>query len=165
MRRSLLITALSLSLVACGGGGASVDELHTSGLDKLSAGDFEGAVTALEQAAAATDDAAVKLDIQKDLASARVHTDAPTAAEDFMYMAGENPAEFTANDFVNFGRELHEADAVSEAITVVDSGLKRFGETESPNLNALMGELVKASQASGDAASLEKLKSLGYVGD
>lgn len=161
----LLASALALSLIACGGGRTAA-ELHTDGLDKLSAGEFDAAVASLEQAMGlATDDATLAVQIEKDLAEARIHTDPALAAEDFMALAAEHSEAVGETDYLNFGRQLKDAGQLNAAITVIDSGLKRYGETESPKLREMMGQIVQAVTSGGDSAEAERLKSLGYIGD
>ncbi|MEO0650809.1 MAG: hypothetical protein AAFZ65_09025 [Planctomycetota bacterium] len=157
----LFVPALVATLVACGGGGGTPEELRTSGIDKMSAGDFEGAVAALEQAKQAAAGTPLEMDITKELAEARVHTDPSEAVVDFLELAESHPDAVSEEDYLNIGRQLSDSDQIMSALAVVEAGIKRFGETESPKLMAMIDKFKQ--QAANNTELKSALESLGYL--
>ena len=164
--RSLRLTAACalLALVSCGGGATSPTDLHIQGLDAASAGDFDGAIASYEEALK-TADGDLALTIRLDLANALCHTDTAAAADEFMAMVEENGDDLTERDYMSVGRQLKDAKAFTEATTVVDAGIQRYGQTESPKLMELMELIKRDVLASGDSEAMAALEGLGYIGD
>ncbi|QDU65830.1 hypothetical protein [Engelhardtia mirabilis] len=164
MRSLRLFAACSLiALVSCGGAATPTD-LHNQGLDQASAGDFDAAIASYNDALKSAD-GDLALTIRLDLANALTHTDASAATDVFMAMVEEHGDELTERDFMGIGRQLKDAKAYSEASTVVDAGIKHFGESESPKLVELMELIKRDVLASGDAAGMAALEGLGYIGE
>jgi tetratricopeptide (TPR) repeat protein len=161
---TLLLPTLLLSLAACGGG-QSVQELQSAGIDKISLGEFEDAASLLEQAMVMNEDPALEAELGKDLASAQAHIDPVASVSGFLELAEAYPDAVEARDHVNLGRELKDLGEYQLATEVVDAGIKRFGESESPELMSMMDQIVQAVQAGGSSDDVEALKSLGYIGD
>lgn len=152
-------------LAACGGSGdprTQVDE----GSKALNSGDYSTAVERFESALAAMGSDASSPDwLRAELgaAQARVHLDAEQAKEQFLGLASGHPSKITPDHFSLIGSRLGDAGHLKEAIAVLEVGLE--SHPESPHLKALLNELGKKAESSGDSGALDSLKGLGYVGD
>jgi hypothetical protein len=85
------------------------------------------------------------------------------AKEDFLALARSSSAKLREQDYSAIANELVKKGAVSDAIDVMDAGLRAF--PESPQMQLLKNQIVDASKKSKDPGALNKLKGLGYTGD
>ena len=156
-----LLACLPLTLAACGGGDPA--EHTDQGYAALNSGDAE---TALDHFAAAlgalgpTDPGYERARMGEIEAKIRLRPDA--AAQSFLAYATEQPSQVDAGDYHKVGVQLSERSALSDAVVVLDAGLKRF--PDDPKLAEAMEKTTAAAQKAGDSGALDKLRGLGYVG-
>lgn len=159
--RSKLFTTLALpfALVACGGGESSgADDPGMAAFQAFSRGDHAAAVADFDKALAAIEPTAADY---KELSVARcealAHTDADQAVEAMKALKDVTPKEY--------GRVAHEllkAKNFTQAATVMDLGVQ--AHAGDPAMGKLKDEITAEINKSGDAAGLEALKGLGYLG-
>jgi hypothetical protein len=89
--------------------------------------------------------------------------DPKRARDEFLALARAEPGKLHEQDYAQIADDLVKARAASEAIDVMDAGVKAF--PESPQMQVLKQRVVDASKKSKDPAALGKLKGLGYTGD
>lgn len=161
--RTLPVLLLFL-IPACGSSDprTQVDE----GSKALNSGDYATAAKRFDEALAGMGGDTSSPDwLRAQLGSvqARAHLDAPKAKEQFLELASAHPSKVTPDHFSLIGSKLGDAGHLREAVAVLEVGMK--AHPESPHLQALLTELGKKAESSGDAGALDSLKGLGYVGD
>jgi hypothetical protein len=157
------LAALLVALPACGGS-ADPKALTDAGRAALGSGEY---AQAADEFAAAL--AAIGGDTRNPhFARAKMgHVEAslrkdPGAARDeFLAYAKANPSTVTPDDFSQIGRAFTSASKYSEAIDIVDAGLKMH--VESAVLAKLVEDIKKAAERDGDSAAIGKLAGLGYL--
>ena len=158
-RTTLALAALflTLPLCSCGGGSGDPGSLTNDGYAALGSGDHQGALDSFQSALAGLDPAAPEfMRAKMGEIEALTHLDADGARDALIGMgdqAGEAEYSKVAG---NLTAERH----FSQAIDVLDAGIKRHGE--SPKLKALLDK-VRVEAEKSDPAALEKLKGLGYL--
>lgn|SRR5262245_34671770 len=165
MKLRLLTIAILCLLPACGGS-SDPRVLTDEGSKALNSGKYEDAAKSYEAALAriGTDTANPEWKRAKlGLIQARVRIDAAKAKDEFLQLASANPSKVTDSDFNTIAGRFGDARKFDEAIAILEVGKKAF--PESPHLDALGKELLKRAQESGTTSAVDKLKSLGYVGD
>jgi hypothetical protein len=160
-----LITACALAFFASCAGSSDPRVLTDEGTKALDSGDYADAAKSFDAAVAALGpDTANPEWLRAKLGAihARTQLDAGKAKDDFLALAAANPDKITADHFNRVASRLGTAKKLDEAIAVLDAGKKAFPGTK--HLDALGKELVRSAKESGDAAALDSLKGLGYVG-
>lgn len=156
-----------LALSACSGGARDAETALRDGYSALARGDGAAALPLLEQAAGelAKDASDPRWkEIQLALVEARGYVDPAAAESSFLSTVRAHPTRFQADDFATVGNRLAQAGAPLEAIDVVDAGLKEFGYGQHPRLAKVIDDIERRAAESGDTATRDKLKSLGYFG-
>ena len=160
-RRSALL--LSLVLVASACSPADPKALTDQGHSALGAGDAEKAQASFDDALAQIDPSHPEwLRASLGRCQALARHDPTAAREAFLGLARSHPARVTVQDFSIVVGELVQAGAVSEAIDVMDAGIKLY--PESPVMQVIKEKVIAASTRSQDPGVSDKLKGLGYVG-
>lgn len=165
MKPSQVAVLLLCLLPACGGS-SDPRALTDEGSKALNSGKHEEAAKSFEEALAelGADSANPEWKRAKlGLVQARVRIDAARAKDEFLQFASANPSRVTDSDYNLIASKFGDAGKFDEAIAILELGKK--AHPESVHLDALGNDLVKRAQASGASDALDKLKSLGYVGD
>jgi hypothetical protein len=161
MRNAFSIGCLALVLLGCG---ASSKELTDKGAAALGSGDARSALESFDGALkqmSPSDPDYLRASMGRCQALARL--DPNRAKEDFLALARSQPGKLREQDYAQIADELVKTRAASDAIDVMDAGVKAF--PESPQMQVLKQRVVEASKKSKDPAALGKLKGLGYTGD
>jgi tetratricopeptide (TPR) repeat protein len=158
-----LIAVLAACLCACGS--ADPRTLNDEASKALSSGQYAEAAAsygkALDALASDTGNPEWKrAKLGKIQAEARI--DGAKAKTEFLEYARANTGKVTDADYNLVASKLGDAGKFPEAIEVLEAGKQAF--PESPHLQALLSDLGKRAEASGDSSALDKLKGLGYVG-
>ncbi len=163
MNRPLLLLVPFL-LTACGSKDPAA--LYDKGSRALAEGDYTQAAedfgTALE---AIGSDASHPAYLKNKLGyvEAQAHIDAAKARDGFLELAGAMPDKITDRDYNRIAGKLGEAGHLTEAVAVLDAGMKAY--PESKHLEALLQDLGDRAKKAGAGDALESLKGLGYVGE
>jgi hypothetical protein len=96
------------------------------------------------------------------LVRALAHFQPEQALDQFLEFATSNPERASEKDYANISKEMFDAGGQSEAIRLLDSGVKRF---DSSDLEVLMDHFEEESMKSGNPEALAALEGLGYLGD
>jgi len=161
-----LSVLLCLTLLTGCSGASNPKALTDQGSEALRSGKYEDAADSFEQALAKLGGETSGPEwMRAKLGSieAQTHIDATKATEDFLSFAASNPDRVTDSHFNLIGSRLGDSGHLAEAFAVLEAGKK--AHPESPHLEALLNELGKKAESSGDPDALEAIKSLGYVGD
>jgi hypothetical protein len=162
--RTLAVSILCLlPLASCAGGDPK--NLTDEGAKALNSGDYEAAAKSFDKALAELGGDTTHPDwlrAKMGAIQARTQTDATKAKNEFLELARASPSKVTPDHFNLIGSRLGNAGHLTEANDVLEAGMAMH--PESPHLKTLLVELGKKAESSGDAAVLEKLKGLGYVG-
>jgi hypothetical protein len=165
MKLCLALAVLPFLFSACGGR-SDPRTLVDEGSKALSSGNyssaakcFESAVTELGSDTSSPD----WLRAQLGLTQANVHLNPAKAKDGFLALAAANPGKITPDHFSLIGSRLGDAGHLMEAVAVLQAGMA--AHTESPHLKALMDDLGRKAENSGDSGALDSLKGLGYVGE
>lgn len=159
--RSFAIVALCF-LPSCGG--SDPKTLIDDGSKALNSGDYRAAASSFDEALAALDASSPEwLRAKLGGIQARTQIDGVKAMDEFLQLAKASPGKVTAEHFNLIGSRLGDASKLTEATKVLEVGMEMH--PESPHLKALLAELGKKAEASGDPEALKNLKSLGYIGD
>jgi hypothetical protein len=156
----LLLCALLLS-PACSETDPKV--LTDTGTAALGSGDSAAATKSFEAALAHMDSKHpdfLRASMGRCQSLARKHP--MEAKQSFLDLARQHPSLVKEADYVTIIRELVRSNAASEAVEIVDAGIKAY--SESTSMLAIRDEVGDAVKASHDPAALEKLKGLGYTG-
>ncbi len=84
------------------------------------------------------------------------------AKQEFLDLARKHPELIKEPDYATIIRELVQKRGTSEAIEVVEAGMKAF--PNSMSMIAIRDEVGDELKKSQDPASMDKLKGLGYTG-
>lgn len=152
MLRALVFTLL----VACGG--TSPEKQLESAQAALASGDWAAASTAVTQglAAGAEGTTAWRLELVGLEAQARGKMGAEALAT-IERLAGADSAQVKAALYLQTATQLTEAGDGANAVAILDAGLKRFPEDEG------LKKAIDQAKAGGDDASMQQLRSLGYI--
>ena len=158
---ALLVCPLALS--SCGGS-ADPKALTDAGRAALGSGEYEKAADRFAAALAAIgadtkDPSYVRAKMGH--VEATLRQDAGAARDEFLAYAKTNPSSVTPDDFSQIGRAFTSASKYSEAIDILDAGMKMH--VESPVLAKLAEAIKKAAEKDGDSAALGKMAGLGYI--
>ncbi len=85
------------------------------------------------------------------------------AKQSFLDLARQHPTLVKEADYGTIIRALVQNRAASEAVGIVEAGMKAY--PSSTSMAAIRDEVGDAVKASSDPAALDTLKGLGYVGD
>jgi len=154
-------------LTACGGdgaGGGSGDPkgLTDAGYASLGTSDFDGALSDFQKALAALEPGApgfVRAAMGE--VDALIHIDPGQARDKFLELARSYPDAIGSREFSTVGGKLTSEGKYTEAIDVLDAGLKIF--TEDPKLIAVLAKVREAAEKAGDTSALKSLEGLGYL--
>jgi major membrane immunogen (membrane-anchored lipoprotein) len=163
MRLTLpLLLCLTTVLAACGS--SDPKELTDQGSAALGSGDVS---TAIERFDAALKHMDAKhpdyVRASMGRCQALVRQNPRQAKDEFLALSRTAQGHIHEQDFSAIAGELVKTGAVTEAVEVMDAGLKAF--PESPQMQILKQKVVEASTKSKDPAALKALKGLGYTGD
>jgi hypothetical protein len=150
------LAALVLVLVSCG---ASPEDQLEQARAALASGDYTGAAAAAERglAGGAEGSTAWRLELTALEAEARSGKAAGALARLDRLAAGPFSGQITGPLYVQTAGQVKEGGDAAGAISVLDAGMKRFPE------DADLARAVAQAKATGSAAELEQLRSLGYV--
>jgi len=164
MKPSLALT-LALVLLASCGGGSDPKALTDSAYGSLRSGNYQEAARGFDQALAALgeDRGPAWVRAKMGAIEARTQVDAPRAKDELLELAGDHPSAVTDKEYSLIGGRLGEANALKDAVAVLEAGMKAY--PESPHLQALMMKLGDKAKSSGNTELQNNLKGLGYVGD
>jgi hypothetical protein len=158
------LPALALSLCASCAGASDPRALADAGSKALNSGDYSAAAKSYEGALAVLQPSDPEWKRAKmGLVQARARLDAPRAKDEFLEYAKASPSQVSDADFNLVASRLGDAGHLKEAVAVLEAGIA--AHSESPHLQALLTDLGKKAESSGDAGALDSLKGLGYVGD
>jgi hypothetical protein len=154
-QHSILLT-LTLSLSACNGGG----DPKEAGYAALQAGDHAAAVSAFDEALAASDSSAPDhAELQLARCEALAYVDGAKAEAEFKSLV-KGGAEIGVKQYSLIAGALIGANATVNAVNVVDMGVKAF--PDDAKMAALLEKVKEA--AATDPAALDALKGMGYLG-
>ncbi len=165
MRTPTLVLALTLALSACGGA-TDPASLNDAGAKALNSGDYVEAATQYDAALTAigTDTSNAQYDrAMWGLIEAGAQVDAERSKDLFLDFAKANSAVMSAKDYGKVGSWLSDAGAYTQAVYVVDAGVKAYPET--PALLTLMESIGVAAAKAGDPEAADAMSGLGYLGD
>lgn len=167
--RALRRACLPLALLACGlagtacSGGGDPTECTNQGYAALGKGDAESAVDHFADALKSLKPGEPGYDrARMGEIEAKIHLKPDAAAKSFLDYAAQQPDEVDAADYQKVGVKLSENKALTDAVSVLDAGLKRF--PDNPTLKAAIAKTLAAAQQVGDNGALDALRGLGYVG-
>lgn len=156
---TLLAIALSLPLVACNG--AEADPMQAAEA-ALQGGDSAQAVTLLQGHVAGLDRASAEYREATILLCSALAEKQPTEAKDtLLKLAEAQPQGVTPRDFKDVQSYLQTHGHFSEAVDVMDNGLKRW--PDDATMLKVKDVLIAAIQSVGDEEATAKLKGLGYL--
>ena len=164
MSARLLISLLLAASASCSGA-ADPTDLTNRGSEELRAGDYESAVKSFDlalQALAQDTSHPMWHRAKMGAIEGRAHTDPTRAVAEFLEYASAPKTKASDKDFNQIGGRLGEAGNLDQAVVILTEGIKAY--PESPHLTSLLNRLGDMAKTSGSAATLDKLKGLGYVG-
>jgi hypothetical protein len=156
---------LTLPLLSgCGGdaGGGSPAELTDAGYASLGTSDWQGALTSFESALAGIEpggEGFVRAAMGE--IEALVHIDAEKAKDKFLALAQSYPDAIGTRQYKTVGGQLTSEKKFTEAIAVLDAGMK--AHAEDPSLMALIDRVKEEAEKAGDSGALSALEGLGYL--
>jgi len=155
MSRSLAVAILAFAL-ACGGG---PDEALEEARSHLAAGAYAQAAAAAARGleAGAEGATAWRLELAALEGEARGKDAAAASARLARLAEGPFASQVTASLYVQTAGQLKESGDGAGAVRVLDAGAKRFPD------DAHIAQAIARSKATGTAAEVEQLRSLGYV--
>lgn len=160
---SLVLLVFGGVLSACGGGDPK--ELTDQAFAALNSNDmskaadlFEEALSKIGNDPAHPEYLRAKLGLIEAIAAANPKR----AREEFERLAAAHPEDITDREYNRIALRIAEGD-LGEAIVLAKRAKELYAE--SPHLAKLVDDLGRRAETSGDAADLEALKGLGYVGD
>jgi hypothetical protein len=156
---ALLALALSLPLVACNG--AEADPLEAAEV-ALQGGDSTKAVKLLQGHVAGLDPSSEEYREASILLCSALAEKQPEDAKDaLLALASTQPQGVTPKDFKDVQSYLQTHGHFSEAIDVMDAGLKRW--PNDATMLKVKDVLIAAIQSAGDEEATAKLRGLGYM--
>ena len=160
-----VLPALPWALSACGGS-AEPQDLIEEGQAALSSGDYAAAGERFDEALAALEaagetDGEIYVDAALGSIEARIRTAPEQARTDFLELVAGRPSALEPRDFSYVGNKFAGASRFSEAIDVLDAGMK--AHAESPQLKELQVSIKDRATKAGDQAALDKMRGLGYL--
>jgi len=161
---SVLALALPLALTSCGGGSTDPKALTDEGQTALKSAAYEDAAAKFQAALDAMGGDATNPNYARARmghVQATLRTDAAAAKDEFLAYAKANPSSVTPDDFSQIGRDFASAKKFSEAIDILDAGMKMHAE--SPVLVKLAKLIQSEAEKAGDSAALGKMAGLGYI--
>lgn len=160
MRSTTLLTlALALPLLACNGD--PVDPLQAAET-ALQAGESRTAIELLERHLPSLDRGSVDHREATILLCRALAEQRPVESKDaFLALAAAQPDSVGPKEFKDVQSYLQTYGHFSEAIDVMDAGLKRWPGDET--MLKVKDVLIAAVQSAGDAEATAKLKGLGYL--
>lgn len=163
MRSKILLLALALTLTAtsCGGSSDPVS-LTSAGAQALNSSHHREALSKFEAALEQMDEGHTHyLKAKLGAIEARIYVDADAAKAEFLALALALPDRIGAKDYRAIGGRMTDAKKYSQAIDILDAGIKAFPEDD--KMKPYMDAVTKAAQADGDSGALDKLAGLGYL--
>ena len=144
-----------LLLIGCGGG---PEERLEKARALLASGDYAAAAAAASEglAAGAEGPVAWRLELVALEGEARAGETAAVLAR-LERIAGAWSSQVDAALYIQSAGQLKQAGDAAGAISLLDAGAKRFPE------DAGIAQAIAQSKATGTAAEIERLRSLGYV--
>ncbi len=161
--RSALLPFVCLFLLAASCSESDPKVLTDSGTAALGSGDSAAAAKSFEAALSHMDAKHpdfLRASMGKCQALARQNP--MEAKQEFLDLARKHPELIKEPDYTTIIRELVQKRAASEAIEVVEAGMKAF--PNSMSMIAIRDEVGDELEKSHDPAALDKLKGLGYTG-
>lgn len=169
-RPTLLSTlALSLALVACGGGDSSDPrDLLSSGSTALGSKDYPAALADLSAASEALGgdtSNALYADVQKGLLFAQAGAAPDAALASLKARASDMGDNVDIGLYMSVAGHMSDGGNFDQAVEVVKLAIDKFGKSEA--LDTQVADIMKKMSSAGDAASgaLDAMAGLGYVGD
>ena len=155
---ALALRSLPLLAASCGGGGGSPAELTNRGYQTLNGGDPGGALTTFREALAGLEPSNPDyLRAKMGEVEALIQVN-PEEARDVFLRLG---SQVDDGHYTTVASKMTSAKAYEPAITVLDVGVKRFGE--SPKLLEMLKRVREEAEKSGDEGALKALEGLGYL--
>lgn len=156
------LAVLSPSVTSCGGGAATPAESIQAGSTALGKSDWKAALASFDAALAqlpSTDPSFKRAKMGQ--IEALIHVDAARAKTEFLTLAGGASSQVDSKDWRSVMSKLTGERAFSEAIGVLEAGLKQHPEDLDIKK---MGEAIKvAAEKAGDSNALGALQGLGYL--
>lgn len=151
-----ILLALTLSLTACGGGG----DPKEAGYAALQTGDHAAAVSAFDEALAASDSSAPDhAELQLARCEALAYVDGAKAEAEFRSLC-EGGSDIGVKQYSLIAGALLAGNAMLNAVNVVDMGVNAF--PDDAKMAALLEKVKEAAKE--DPAALDALKGMGYLG-
>lgn len=162
MHRPISILLLAFFITACAE--SDPKALTDKGSAALGAGDAPAAIESFDAALQHMDAQHPDyLRARMGRCQALARQNPSRAKDDFLALARSASDKVREQDYSTIVEELVKKGAVSDAVEVMDAGIKAF--PESPQMQTLKNSVVEASKKSKDGGALKKLKGLGYTGD
>jgi hypothetical protein len=156
-----LAAALALSTASCSD--PDPKTLISDGRTALGKGDAKGALDDFQKALKVLKPGDPQfVEAKMGEVEALIAIDAKKSRDEFLALAKGFPDQVTQQQFSYVSGQLANGKRYDEAIDVAHAGKTRFG-AEATKLTELIDKIKKEAQASGDAALVAKLKSLGYL--
>lgn len=159
MRTTLALLALALPLFACNG---AVSDPVQAAEAAIQAGDEAKAAKLLQAHVAGLDKSSGAYREAVLLLCTALAKDRPNEAKDtFMALVEVQPATVTAKDYKEVQSYIQAHGHYSEAIDVMDAGLKRWPDDKT--MLEVKDVLIAAIMSAGDKEATEKMRGLGYM--
>lgn len=156
------LSAALLCLIAACGGSADPAKLTDEGYAALGKSDWKGAQADFNSALETLKPSDPGyLRAKMGWIEAAIYTEPGKAKDEFLALAAGMSQQVKSSDYISVASKLTGERKFSEAIAVLESGLK--AHSEDPKVRAVGEAIKKAAEKAGDNASLEALKSLGYL--
>lgn len=159
----LSASCLALVLASTGCGHKSALDLTNDGMSAMSGGDaktalasFDGALKELKE----TDPEYMRASVGR--AQALVRIDPAKAAREFLELAKKNRDRIKDQDFHIVVSEFVRARKFTDAVELMHQGNLMFPKSE--KMNSIKDAVIAESKKANDAAAIEALKGLGYIG-
>lgn len=162
--RPTLLSPLLIACVLAGCGGSDPKALTDKGAAALGSGNMPAAIESFN-AALQHMDASHPDYLRASMGRCRALAgqNPKQAKDDFLALSRSATVKLQEQDYTTIANELVKKGAVTDAVEVMDAGIKAF--PESPMMEVLKKHVVEASSKSKDPAALKMLKGLGYAGD
>ena len=166
MRLSTFAVLLPLALAACGGGSADPVALRDAGYEALGSGSWSAARSEFQAGLEAIGNDATNpefANLSLGAIEAQIQIDAGAARDELLQLSKDHGALLKDRDYSSVAGKLAGAGKLSEAIDVMDAGIKAHPDSES--LQKVQKSIVAKAKAAGDKGAMDALAGLGYLGE
>ena len=163
------VAAMLLCLGACGGGSADPSEALETAKEAVQAGDHEAALASFKEVTGNTGaDAGTRYQAMRDSVACEAYVNGDEGATGaWEALKKEFANRLDVDTMAKVGQDVASAGCTDTAMIIIEVATAKAGDdaTAKNKLQVLGDMIAKAAAATGDNATLERLKSLGYVGN